>query len=74
MEHDFAKQEQWARQQNVEIVGVPEKSNECLMDVLTKIAEKASQKIFETDVDFVHRVKPQRSSNKQPRPIIARFK
>ncbi|CAG5005553.1 unnamed protein product [Parnassius apollo] len=46
MEHDFAKQEQWARQQNVEIVGVPEKSNECLMDVLTKIAENAGQKIL----------------------------
>ncbi|CAG4977201.1 unnamed protein product [Parnassius apollo] len=26
-EHDFAKHDQWARPQNVEIVGVPDKSN-----------------------------------------------
>lgn len=74
VECDFSKQEQWARQQNVEIIGVPEKTGECLTDIVRRIAEKAGQNILDADIDFAHRVKSRRSSGTQPRTIIARFK
>lgn len=74
VEHDLGKQEQWARQQNVEILGIPENNTECLPNVIIKIANKAGLKLETSDIDFAHRVQPKKQLKGIPRAIVTRFK
>lgn len=70
---DANSRDQWARRSNIEIIGIPEKRNENLFDLIGKLADRADFKIMATDIDFVTRVAPSNHDNKQIKPIIVRF-
>lgn len=74
LEHDLNKHEQWARLQNVEILGIPENKNECLPELVQNIAIKSGMTLGEGELEFVHRIQPRKSSSGKPRPIVVRFK
>ncbi|CAH0728411.1 unnamed protein product, partial [Brenthis ino] len=74
LEHDLNKHEQWARLQNLEILGIPESKNECLPELVQEIALKSGVNISDGEFEFVHRVQPRKSSSGKPRPIVVRFK
>lgn len=74
-------QDQFSRQNNLEISGVPSKKGENLHSILNDLCQIVNFKLTETDVDTIHRVRPFRragagSDDNQPtRPssIIVRF-
>lgn len=74
LERDSAKQQQWSRLQNVEIVGVPEVKNESTVDIVTKIAETVGMNLSAGEIEYAHRVQPMRAIAGRPRAIVARFK
>lgn len=54
---DIQKQEQWGRRSNVEIVGLPEKKGENLLNIISQLGTYANCPINpQTDIDFVTRV------------------
>lgn len=69
-----AKQEQWSKQQNLEIVGIPEVKDESLPKLVIKVAEYASLSLQPGDIEFAHRVRAKRPTSGKPRAIIVRFK
>ena len=68
-EHDAL--EQYTRKYNIEVHGVPERSDENLEELITSIADKLGASVTAEDLDIVHRMyaKPPRV-----KPIIIRFK
>lgn len=72
-ECDANSRDQWARRSNIEIIGIPEKRNENLFNIIEKLADRAEYKFMATDIDFVTRVAPSSHDNKQIKPIIVRF-
>ena len=74
LECDLKSREQWARRANIEILGIPEKKGENLINIFRKIAERAEFPINpDTDIDFVTRVAPKNRDSKKSKPIIVRF-
>lgn len=73
---DMARQQQWARLQNIELVGIPESKEEITEDIVVKIASHIGVSIVPTDIEFAHRVQPRRpsASNTKVRTIVVRFK
>ncbi|CAG9814610.1 unnamed protein product [Phaedon cochleariae] len=66
--------EQQTRSNNIEIQGVPQKSNENLVNILAKIGEHIQCPILPQDVDTVHRVAQHPSSDQQqPKSIVVKF-
>lgn len=66
--------DQKARLKNLEILGVPEKNNENLFEVVGQICENLNVNLDQNDIDFVNRVpsNPRYSSNKKFKNIIGR--
>lgn len=56
--HENNMQDQFSRQNNVEISGIPSKSGENLFSVLNDICAVVGFKLSDTDVDTIHRVRP----------------
>lgn len=73
MEEASLKQEQWCRLQNIEIVGVPESSDENLPKIVEDIAKHLGVPLAQQELDFVHRVQAKRQVKGKPRNIIVRF-
>ncbi|KOB75689.1 hypothetical protein OBRU01_07037 [Operophtera brumata] len=72
---DFAaKQEQWAKQQNLEIIGIPEVSGESLSNIVINVAKHAAMPLQAGDIEFAHRVTARRPVSGKPRAIIVRFR
>lgn len=68
------KQEQWGRRSNVEIVGLPERTNENLVELMSRLAKLANCPLNpDTDIDFVTRVAHKSKDQKKPKPVIVRF-
>lgn len=68
------KQEQWGRRSNIEIVGLPERKEEDLMNALCKLATFAKCSFNpQADIDFVTRVAHMNKDIKKPRPVVVRF-
>lgn len=66
--------EQRSRMNNVEIVGVPEKQNENLLNLITKQLSNIIQyPIVEQDIDTIHRVASFDHNTTRPKNIIVRF-
>lgn len=66
---------QWVRLQNVEIIGIPEKKDENITAIVQKVSQHIGVHIEPSDLEFAHRVQPQRAeSNDCPRPIIVRLR
>ena len=63
--------EQYTRKYNVEIHGVPERSDENLLELIPSIANKLGSSITSDSIDIVHRVYTKSTG---PKPIILRFK
>lgn len=74
LERAQQQQQQWARLQNLEIVGVPESSEESLVEIVGTLAKYSGLILKSEDIDFVHRVQPQRPSSGRPRSIVVRLR
>lgn len=74
IERETAKQQQWSRLQNLELIGVPETKDESLIEIATKVADRAGVSLRPDEIDFAHRVKPRREVSGRPRSIVLRFK
>lgn len=69
------KQEQWGRRSNIEIIGLPEKTGENLLNIVSQLGSYAKCPVNpQTDIDFVTRVAHKsKDVKKKPRPVIVRF-
>ncbi|CAG4968234.1 unnamed protein product [Parnassius apollo] len=67
------RQEQWARQLNVEVVGVPEIKNENLTNIVLSIAEKAGVVLSAGDIESCTRVQSKDPVKGRPRNIIIKM-
>ncbi|KAI8433997.1 hypothetical protein MSG28_012148 [Choristoneura fumiferana] len=66
--------EQWARRSNIEILGIPEKKGENLLELLEKVTALSGISInTKTDIDFITRVAPKDSDSNRPKAIVVRF-
>ena len=65
--------EQYTRKNNLEIHGIPEKTEENLVEKVIKLANALNVTIRSDDIDICHRMFTGRNVSK-PRPIIVRFK
>lgn len=75
LEEESARQQQWTRLQNVELVGIPENKQEDATEVARKLFENIGVHIAPEDVEFAHRIQPRRpTSAKRGRAIIVRLK
>lgn len=71
---NIEKQEQWGRRSNIEIIGLPERKEENLLNTISKLAAFAKCSFNpQSDIDFVTRVAHMNKDIKTPRPIIVRF-
>lgn len=66
--------EQSARSRNIEIQGIPEKSNENLIEVVKKIAEYIDIDVNQNEIEHVHRIKPKQSDKTKIKSIIVEFR
>lgn len=66
--------QQRERKQNLEIMGVPEKTNEDLCNYLINIAKHAEIQLSSQDVEFITRVQPYTKVPGRPKTIIAKLK
>uniref|UniRef100_A0A2A4JR78 FP protein C-terminal domain-containing protein n=1 Tax=Heliothis virescens TaxID=7102 RepID=A0A2A4JR78_HELVI len=74
LNENIEKQEQWGRRSNIEIIGLPEKTGENLIDTLSKLATYAKCPFnAQTDIDFVTRVAHLNKDIKKPKPVVVRF-
>lgn len=82
LREDKNLQDQFSRQNNIEISGLPTNKGENLMSILHDLCAVVSFKLLDTDVDTIHRVRPFQSAdtgsaaNKQPArtpSVIVRF-
>ncbi|XP_028038465.1 uncharacterized protein LOC114249196 [Bombyx mandarina] len=74
IDSQFNLKEQWSRRSNIEILGIPERKGENLIELVSKIAEKAGFALNpQIDVDFVTRVAPMDRSSSRSKPVILRF-
>lgn len=71
LQYELNESEQYSRNMNMEIHGLPEKDNENLTDVLTEIAEKLELREFSmSQVEAIHRLPCKRGSTPK---ILIRF-
>lgn len=75
IEDGQARQEQWARAQNIEVIGVPETKDESAVELIIKVAAQTGVKLQSSEIEFAHRVQPRRpASAGASRAIVARFR
>ena len=65
--------EQYTRKHNLEIYGIPEKTEENLAEQVITLGNALNVTIRRDDIDICHRIFTGRNASK-PRPIIVRFK
>lgn len=74
LENSFNSKEQWGRRSNIEILGIPEKKNENLLEIFKEINILAKTPIdCNTDIDFINRIAPRNNEDKRPKAIVVRF-
>ncbi|CAH2095545.1 unnamed protein product [Euphydryas editha] len=67
----FSKQQQKARLFNIEVVGLPETSNESPVELIMKIANHAGVQLQPDQIQSAHRVQPMRKVEGRPKAIVA---
>ncbi|VVD03788.1 unnamed protein product [Leptidea sinapis] len=72
--HSINKQQQWCRQSNIEIVGLPEAPNENPKTLMVEIAKHAGLELSFDEIEFAHRVQPFQSTPKRPKPLVIKLK
>lgn len=70
----IGKQQQTARLNNLEVVGLPQTSNESPTNLIIKIAKHAGVDLQLNDIEFAHRVQPLMTVQGRPKPIVAKLK
>ncbi|CAK1548832.1 unnamed protein product [Leptosia nina] len=68
------KQQQWNRINNLEIVGLPQTSNESTRTIVQKIADHAGVALQEDEIEYANRVQPKQSVSGRPKAIVVRLK
>lgn len=63
--------EQYTRNKNIQIDGIPPKKDEDLRNIVIDIGKKIEIEINKSDIDAIHRI-PTRST-KMPEPIVVQF-
>lgn len=71
LEVDLAVMDQWLRANNVEIKGVPQKSNENLYDIVNTLGKKITYNISKSQINYITRIPSREKSS--PKPIIVSF-
>ncbi|VVD01974.1 unnamed protein product [Leptidea sinapis] len=74
LRHSINKQQQWCRQSNIEIVGLPEAPNENPKTLMVEIAKHAGLELSFDEIEFAHRVQPFKSTPKRPKPHVIKLK
>lgn len=74
MSYQYSKQQQWARQQNIEIFGVPELKNESPVDIVIKIGKHVGINLNCHDIEFASRIQPYKPIRDRPRVIVAKMR
>lgn len=64
--------EQYSRNANVEILGVPETPSEMVETIVGVIGQKLQVNIVKTDIEVAHRIPT--NSTQYPKPIVVKFK
>lgn len=70
----FGKQQQQARINNLEIVGLPQTNSENTIDLIRNIARYAGVDLNHDDIEFAHRVQPQKTIAGRPKSIVVKLK
>lgn len=73
LEREYNRSQQQNRFLNIEIVGIPEKPDEDLPQLLLKIATSINANIAREDIEFITRVQPLQSQAGKPKRIIAKL-
>ncbi|VVC93023.1 unnamed protein product [Leptidea sinapis] len=68
----FGRQQQQGRINNLEIVGLPQMTSESPTDLVLKIVEYAGVELKPDDIEFAHRIQPQRPTAGRPKPIVVK--
>ncbi|XP_008479185.1 spindle pole body component 110-like [Diaphorina citri] len=71
LECSMEELQQYTRNKNIQIDGVPKQPNENLKEIVKTIGNKIDVPIKEEDIDAIHRI-PTRSTN-NPEPIVVQF-
>ncbi|XP_046972859.1 uncharacterized protein LOC124539609 [Vanessa cardui] len=73
LENKLAAMEQQARECNIEIVNVPDKRNENLINIMMRLGSVINQQILASDIVAVHRVPHADQKDSRPKNIIVKF-
>lgn len=71
LENSMDEMEQYSRNKNIQVDGIPVQKDENLKEMLMEIGKKIDVNMKKEDIDAIHRV-PTRST-KNPEPIIVQF-
>ncbi|CAG9137636.1 unnamed protein product [Plutella xylostella] len=71
---EFNLQQQRERLDNIEITGIPEKSNENLSEYLVSLAKTVGVELTSDDIIHINRVQPRTNTSGRPKTIIAKLK
>lgn len=74
LRRQLGKQQQWARINNLEIVGLPETSGESPVELVIMIAKHAGVKLSAEEVESAHRVQPMQKVEGRPKPIVVKLR
>ncbi|VVD00879.1 unnamed protein product [Leptidea sinapis] len=69
----FGRQQQQGRINNLDIVGLPQMTSESPTDLVLKIAEYAGVELKPDDIEFAHRIQPQKPTAGRPKPIVVKM-
>uniref|UniRef100_A0A1E1WIH3 FP protein C-terminal domain-containing protein n=1 Tax=Pectinophora gossypiella TaxID=13191 RepID=A0A1E1WIH3_PECGO len=73
LQYRLHQQQQWDRQQNLEVTGVPESKNENLIELTIKIAKLAGVDLVREDIIHAVRIQPLVSNPKRPKSIVIKL-
>lgn len=73
MQYKLNEMEQYSRNYNIEIKGVPEARNENVYDIVNKISEQLGCNNVAADIELCHRVPSNKRSPNAPPNIIVKF-
>lgn len=65
--------EQYTRNRNLQIDGVPEEKDENLRDLMKEIGKKVEVQFEDKEVDAIHRIPTRNEKNKDCSPIVVQF-
>lgn len=71
LECNMEELQQYTRNRNIQIDGIPKKNDEKLKEIVQTIGSKIDVNIKESDIDAIHRIPTRSTTN--PEPIVVQF-